>query len=146
MTAHGGSWRALVRELGGAVLDLLRAEADALVRDLGASGRTLVRALVFAAVAGAVAFWTLGLLVYLAVELLTLVLPRWGAAAVVLGAFALAAAALALAARSRLRALESPDVTVRRRLADSRRWWRERIEADPEAGTAAPPEIEEELP
>lgn len=139
MSASGGTWRALVRDLGEALLDLLRAEVAALASDLGASGRALARALVLAAVAGAVAFWALGLLIYLAVELLALVLPRWGAAAIVLGLFVLAAAALLASARTRLRAIEPPDATLRRRLADSRRWWRERVAAD------AGPEPELEL-
>lgn len=147
MTPADGSWRARVGEVGRATLDLARAEIDALARDLGASGRALVRALLLAVVAGAVAFWALGLLVYLAVELLALVVPRWGAAAIVLGVFALAAAGLLALARARLGAIEAPDATVRRRLADSRRWWRERIEAEPHAGAEpAPPGSEEELP
>jgi uncharacterized membrane protein YbhN (UPF0104 family) len=146
MSPGGGSWRALVGDVGQAFLEVLRAEADALARDLGASGRALARALALAAVAGAVAFWALGLIVYLSVELLALALPRWGAAAVVLGVFVLASAALVLAARARLRAVESPDTTVRRRLAESQRWWRERVAAEPEAEDAAPVAIEEELP
>ena len=132
MSGSGGTWRALVREIGEALLDLLRAEADALARDLGASGRALARALVLAVVAGAVAFWALGLVIYLAVELLALVVPRWGAVGIVLGLFVLAAAALLASARARLCAIEPPDATVRRRLAESRRWWQERVAADAE--------------
>jgi len=146
MSEPRATWGALVREIGEAWIALLRAEAEAVARDLGASGRALLRALLVAAVAGAVAFWALGLVVYLAVELVALALPRWGAVAVVLGVFVLAAALLARLAASRLRAVETPAATVRRRLDDGRRWWRERIAAEPVAPPEAPPQVEEELP
>ena len=151
MSEPGRSWSALVREIGEAFLALLRAEVEAVARDLGDSGRALLRALVLAGLAFGVAFWALGLVVYLAVELLALVLPRWGAVGIVLAVFVLAAAILAAVAARRLRAVESPAATVRRRMEDSRRWWRERIAAEPATPVATPPdaerfEDEEELP
>ena len=151
MSEPGRSWSALVREIGEAFLALLRAEVEAVARDLGDSGRALLRALVLAGFAFAVAFWALGLIVYLAVELLALVLPRWGAVGIVLAVFVLASAILAAVAARRLRAVESPAATVRRRMEDNRRWWRERIGAEPAPDAATPPdtarfEDEEELP
>lgn len=142
------SWSGLVREVGRSFLALLRAEIDALVGDFQGSARTLVRALLLAAVAGAVVFWAIGLLIDLAVELLALVLPRWGAAAVVLGVLIVAALVLAIVVRRRFMAIESPADTVRRRVEESRVWWTRRIEGEealPPPARPAPP-IEEELP
>lgn len=140
-------WADLVREVGEAFLALLRAEVEALVSDFGRSGRALGRALALAAGAGAVLFWALALVIYVVVELLALVLPRWGAAAATLGIFLLAAGILVAVARARWRAIEDPVRTVRRRVEDSRRWWRSRPAAD-DVGTAGRPgdAIEEELP
>jgi hypothetical protein len=58
------------------------------------------------------------------VELLALVLPRWGAVAIVLGLFLLDAVILVAIVRKRLSAIEAPDATVRRRMEESRRWCR----------------------
>lgn len=143
----GRPWMAMVREIGVSFVALLRAEFEALVGDLANSGRSLLRILVLAGFAAGVIFWSLGLLLYLGVELLSLVLPRWGAVASLLGLLLLVALLLALAMRRRWAAIEPPAATVRRRLADNRRWWHERVEGMPGAeGDPAPPEIEEELP
>ena len=140
-------WADLVREIGEAFLALLRAEVEALVADFGRSGRTLARALVLAAAAGAVLFWALALVLYLAIELLAMVLPRWGAVAAVLGVFLAAAALLVVLARARFGALESPASTVSRRLDDSRRWWRTRVGAEEsEPDPRAAERVDEELP
>jgi hypothetical protein len=125
-----GGWSRRVREVGDAFLGVVRAEIAEFVGDLSRSGRALVRAMAIVAAAAGIAFWTLGLAIYFAVELLALSLPRWGAVGVVLAIFVLLAAALGLVARRRLRAIESPAATVQRRLADSQRWWRERVAAD----------------
>ena len=138
-----------MREIGEAFLALLRAEVEALVADFGRSGRALARALVLAAAAGAVLFWALALVLYLAIELLALVLPRWGAVAVVLGLF-LAAAALLVALRARplRRRSKAPRARCGRRLDDSRRWWRARVGAEDGAPMprAAERRPDEELP
>ena len=75
------SWSGLVRDVGRSFLALVRAELEALAGDLQGSARTLLRALLVAAIAGAVVFWAIGLAIDVIVELLALVLPRWGAAA-----------------------------------------------------------------
>jgi hypothetical protein len=124
------SFRELVQEVGEAFLALLRAEVEALLRDFGRSGRALARVVLLAALAGAVAFWSLGLAIQLGVEVAALWLPRWGAVAVVLGVFLLAAGILVRVALSRLRAIEKPGDTVRRRLDDHRSWWSRRIEGE----------------
>jgi len=120
-------WGAKIRDVGDAFLGVIRAEVAALFDDLGRSGRALVGALVWVAVAAAIAFWSVGLLVYVAVELLALVLPRWGAAAIVLGVFVLVAVVLVLLAKKRLTSIEPPNATLRRRMEENRRWWNERV-------------------
>lgn len=152
MSVGERSWSGLVREVGHSFLALLRAEIDALVGDFQGSARRLVRAVLLAAVAAAVVFWAIGLLIDLAVELLALAMPRWGAAAVVLGVLVVAALVLVAVVRRRFLAIESPADTVRRRVDESRAWWTRRIEGEealpPAAGKAAEPTppIEEELP
>ncbi len=132
MSERGRSFREMVREVGEAFLGLLRAEAEALLRDFGESGRALARVTLLAALAGAVVFWSLGLAIQLGVEVAALWLPRWGAVAVVLGVFLLLAGGLAALAVARLRRIEKPSETVRRRLEENRSWWRERIEGEEE--------------
>jgi hypothetical protein len=132
------SWKARVREIGESFLALLRAELAALAADLGRSGRALVRALLLVAVAFGVGFWTLGLVLYFAIELLALVLPRWGAVGVVLALFVLVTIALVLAARWKFAAVESPAATLQRRLDENRRWWRERVVGGDDADGAEP--------
>lgn len=127
MSPDRRSWTGSIRELGLATGDLLRAELAAIADELGASARALLTALLIAAVGGAFAFWALGLFVDLAIELFALFLPRWGAVAAVLGIFVLVAAVLLGWARLKLRRLESPAGTVRRRIEESRHWWSERI-------------------
>ena len=136
MSDAGGQlgWTARIRSVGEAFLGVLRAEIGAVVADLGQSGRALVRALLWVAAAMAVGFWTLGLLIYFAVELLALVVPRWGAVGIVFGLFLLVGALLALAVKRQVSTIEPPDETVRRHLADSQRWWSERVATDEELG------------
>jgi Putative Actinobacterial Holin-X, holin superfamily III len=137
MSDPGRSFRGRVREVGEAFLGLLRAEAEALLRDFGASGRALARVALLAALAGGVVFWSLGLAIQLGVEVAALWLPRWGAVAVVLGVFLVLAGGLAALAVARLRRIEKPSDTVRRRLEENRRWWRERIEGGDESSPPA---------
>jgi putative superfamily III holin-X len=127
-------WKARLREIGESFLALVRAELAALAADLGQSGRALARALVLVGIAFGVGFWTLGLLLYFAIELLALVLPRWGAVGIVLALFVAVTLILILTARSRFAAIESPAATLERRLDENRRWWRERVAADEEEG------------
>ena len=103
--SDSGSWTARIRSVGEAFLGVIRAELAALTADLGKSGRALVRALVWVAAAAAIGFWTLGLLIYFAVELLALVVPRWGAVGIVLGLFVLAGIALGRAVTRQLGAI-----------------------------------------
>ena len=113
--------------LGQAAVDLLRAEGEALGSELKGSGRQLLGALLLLVGALFVAFWALGTLVYAAVEAGALWLPRWLAALAVLAVLVLVAAVLLVVARRRLRRLETPAATVRRRADEYRDWWESRI-------------------
>lgn len=138
-------WTQRLRAVGDAFLGVVRAELAELAAEIGRSGRALVRALALLAAAAGVAFWTIGLLLYFAIELLALRLPRWGAVGVVLATYVLLALVLVVVARRRLAAIESPATTVARRLADHQRWWSERVAADrePPPSPAAAEESEE---
>ena len=134
MSEEARSWAGMVREVGEAFLALVRAEVTALTDDLRSSGRGLTRVLVLGAIAAALLFWAVALLVDLLVELVALALPRWGSMTVVLVVLVGVALGFAGAARQRLRALETPAETLRRRIEESRGWWRSRIEAESDDG------------
>ncbi len=124
---HRVGWLELLRELGRAVGDLLRAELAALGEDLTANVRSLATGLALVAAAATVAFWLLGVLTLAAVEVLALWLPRWGATLIVGGVLLILLAVLGLVARGRFRRLETPAATVRRRLGGHTAWWQERV-------------------
>lgn len=127
-------WRSRIAEVGSAFLGVVRAEIDAYVADFERSGRQVVRLLVVAAIAAAIGFWTIGLTLYLLVELVALAHPRWRAVGIVWLLFVVATGIAALIARSRARKIESPAAIVRRRGEETRRWWSEQIAADSEPG------------
>jgi hypothetical protein len=124
-------WIDLFRSLGQALLDVLRAEAQALGADFRLSGERLARALALLGAAAAVSFWTLGVLLAALVALLAIWLPVWGAALAVAGLFALAAALLAAAGWRQMRQLGNPADDIRRRFADHLDWWQDRLLAGP---------------
>jgi len=135
------SWVHLFRGLGETLLELLRAEVRALTEDLKATGRRLAGAVAIFAVAGFFLFWACGVLAYLAIVLLASVLSPAAAAAVVLGALLLITAIFVAWGYLKLRRLETPGATVRRRLDDSKGWWRERVL---ELGEEVPADYDEE--
>ena len=119
-----------VRDMGGALVGVVRAEISSLLAELASSGRSLVRSLVLFALAFAFGFWTLGLLVYFLVELLALRLARWGAVGIVFALFLLTALALGAWSLSRLKRIESPVATLDRRLKNHLTWWQQRVVAE----------------
>jgi uncharacterized membrane protein YqjE len=129
-------WGASLQALGGAFSELVGAELAALKEDLSRSGRRLGGALLLLAAALFVLFWAVGLAVYVAVEVVHQWLPRWAAAAVVLGAVLLIMAVLAAVGWRRLQRLESPTVMMQRRWTSHRSWW---LEQFPVAGPEEPP-------
>jgi len=120
-------WVLLFRGLGESLLELLRAEVRALTDDLKATGKRLAGAVLLFVVAGFFLFWACGVLAYLAIILLSLVLSPPAAVGVVLGALLLTSGLFVLGGYLKLRRLEAPAATVRRRLDDSKGWWRERV-------------------
>ena len=120
-------WINLLRNLNGSLLAVWRAEIGALIDDLTASGRRLRGALLLLALAGSLLVLLIGTLVFAAIAALSLVMPLWGAALTVAGVLGLAVAIVAGIAVSRLKSLESPAHTVRRRLDDHLDWWNNRL-------------------
>lgn len=141
-------WIALFRSLGESLLEVLRAELAALQEDFTRSGRHLGVALALLGGAAALGFWILGLLLFTLVALLDVWLPLWAAALIVLAVFALAAAVLVKLGLSRLRQVENPVESVRKRVDDHLDWWQNSLLAEPVAVEAAPssPSLEEDLP
>jgi hypothetical protein len=136
MSWAGRGWLELARSVGEALRELARAEVAALVADLSASSRQLLRGsllLVAAVTCGCVALASAALVGF---ELLALVWPRWAAALAICGASALAAVVLAALGRRRLRRVERPLALVRRRAEDHVAWWRRTFGSE-EAGPAS---------
>lgn len=124
-------WIDLLRSLGQALLDVLRAEAAALGVDLRRSAVHLGRGAALASGAAAVMFWTLGIAVLALIALLAIWLPVWGATLVALGVFAGAAGLLAWLAWRQLRQLTNPLADLKRRIDDHLDWWQNRLLAMP---------------
>lgn len=116
-------WSEIFRALGSAVLGLLKAELEALERDLARSGKNAAWGVGLFAAAGAVAFWTLGVGTYFVIQLLAVWLPLWGAALAVTLLLAAVGGALAWAGLKKLERFENPLGTARRRLDDHIEWW-----------------------
>ncbi len=131
-------WAETARSLGEALLQVLAAEAEGLQRDLAESGRTLRGGLILLGLAAGLAFWTIGLGLWVAVELLSLRLPAYGAALVVFALGLLACLILVALGRSRIRGIEMPVHTVRRRSREHAEWWRQTVL--PGLGLDVPPE------
>ena len=131
------SWLGISRQLGQSLLDLLRAEFAALGSDLGASAQRILRIGGVFAAALFLLFWAIGILAYLAIELLTIVLPTWGAILSVLVVFLLAAVICGLIGKAKISRLESPAATLSRRFEDHRQWWESRIAGQNSPGSEA---------
>ena len=121
------SWSDTFHGLGASVLALLRAELEALEKDLSISARHLGIGLGLLAAAGAFGFWTLGVATYFLIHLVAIWLPVWAAALIVTAVFGLVVAGLGFAGLSKLKKFENPVGTVRRRLEDNLDWWQTRV-------------------
>ncbi len=119
----GQSWSETFRALGTSVLALLKAEIEALEREVARAGKSLALGLGFLAAAAAVAFWTLGVATYFVIQLLAVWLPLWAASLVVTALFAALTGGLAFAGLKKLERFENPLTTTRRRLDDHMDWW-----------------------
>jgi len=129
-------WAETARSVGAALLEVLAAEAGELQSDLQKSGRELRGALVLLGLAAGVAFWTIGLGIWLAVELLTLRFPAYGAALIVFAVGVSLCLLLFWLGKRRLRRLETPLDAVRRRTQSHAEWWQQTVL--PEMGIETP--------
>ena len=120
-------WLGMLHSLNRSLLAVWRAELAALFDDLSSSGRRLRSALLLLALAGSLFVLLIGTLVFTAIAALSVVMPLWGAALTVAGVLALAVAIVAGLGMARLRTVESPASTVRRRVDDHLDWWNRRL-------------------
>jgi O-antigen ligase len=124
-------WIEMFRSLGEALLEVWRAELDTLQQDFQRSGRYLGLALAFLGAALVLGFWIVGLLLFALVALLHIWLPWWASSLIVLALFVLAAAILANLGVKRMKNVESPITTVRRRVDSHLDWWQHGLLAQP---------------
>lgn len=120
-------WIEQLRGLGGAYLEVLRHEVEALREDVTVSARRLGVALALFTLAAVLAFWLVALVLVVLVAVVAIWLPVWAAALVVTLLLLLAAAGLTWAALRKLREAEGPASTIRRRLGDHLAWWEESL-------------------
>ena len=139
-------WLGLLRNLTGWLLGVWRAEIATLLDDLSASGRRLRSALMLLALAGSLLVLLIGTLVFAAIAGLSVVMPLWGAALTVAGILALAVAGVAMAGVSKLKSVENPADTVRRRVDDHVEWWNSRLGRGPREAEALESDVEDEQP
>ena len=139
-------WIDLFRSLGEALLEVWRAELATLQDDLSRSGRHLGVALGLFGAAVLVLFWTFGLLLFVLISLLHIWLPWWGAALIVLALFLIAMAILGWLGLNRLRKVESPVETVRRRVDSHLDWWQHGLLARPQTLDVEPATLDGEDP
>ena len=118
-----GGWIEMFRGLGEALLDVLRAEVATLQEDLTRSGRIAGGALALLGVALILVFWILGLVIFCLVAVAAIWLPLWAAALVVLVLFLAVAGVLSWMGVNRLKQVENPVETFRRRVDDHFDWW-----------------------
>jgi ABC-type proline/glycine betaine transport system permease subunit len=130
-------WIELFRSLGESLLEVLRAELEALQKDFATSGRHFRVALGLFGAAVMLAFWIVGLLLFVLISLLYIWLQLWAAALIVLALFAIAAAVLVSLGLRQLRKAENPIENVRRRVDDHIEWW-QRLMAEPKTMDVTP--------
>jgi Putative Actinobacterial Holin-X, holin superfamily III len=116
-------WLELFRSLGTSIIEVFRAELDALKEELSRSGRHLAIGLALLGVAFVLLFWTLGALIFALGAVLAIWLQPWAAALVVVAIFTLAATLVAWRGWKRLERFDNPVESIRRRLEDHLEWW-----------------------
>ena len=120
-------WIEMFRGLGESLIEVLRAEVSTLQEDLARSGRHLGTSLGLLGVALILLFWIIGLLIFVLIALLAIWLPLWAASLVILVTFVLGAGLLTWLGLRRMRRVENPMQTVRRRFDDHLDWWQSRL-------------------
>lgn len=130
-------WIELFRSLGESLLEVLRAELEALQKDFATSGRHFGVALGLFGGAAMLAFWIVGLVLFVLISLLSVWLELWAAALIVLALFAITAAVLVSLGLRQLKKVENPIENVRRRVDDHLEWW-QRLLAEPKTVDVTP--------
>jgi hypothetical protein len=123
-------WIEMFRGLGEALLEVLRAEVATLQEDLSRSGRIAGGALALLGAALILLFWIVGLLIFAMIAVLAIWLELWAASLIVLGLFLLATGILAWLGVNRLKKVENPVQTFRRRVDDHLDWWQNTLLRD----------------
>ncbi|HKH47306.1 MAG TPA: phage holin family protein [Thermoanaerobaculia bacterium] len=123
-------WIEMFRGLGESLLDVLRAEVATLQEDLSRSGRIAGGALALLGVALILLFWIVGLLIFALIAVLAIWLQLWAASLIVLGLFLIATSILAWMGVNRLKQVENPVQTFRRRVDDHLDWWQSTLLRD----------------
>jgi hypothetical protein len=118
-------WIEMFRGLGEALLEVLRAEVATLQEDLSRSGRIAGGALALLGAALILLFWIVGLLIFAMIAVLAIWLELWAASLIVLGLFILAWLGV-----NRLKKVENPVQTFRRRVDDHLDWWQNTLLRD----------------
>jgi putative superfamily III holin-X len=131
-------WIELFRSLGESLLEVWRAELATLQEDFQRSGRYLGSALGLFGAALILAFWIVGLLLFVLIALLHIWLPWWGAAGIVWLLFAVTAGLLFWYGKRYLVKVENPVETVRRRMDSHLDWWQHGLLAQPKAVDVEP--------
>jgi hypothetical protein len=139
-------WIDLFRSLGESLLEVLRAEAATLQDDLQRSGRHFGVALAFFGVAAVLVFWMVGLLLFSLIALLNIWLQLWAAALIVLALFVVAIAILGNLGMRRMRQVENPMETVRRRVDEHLDWWQHSLLSQPRTLDVEPAVANDDAP
>lgn len=134
-------WIDMFRALGESLIEVLRAEMATLQEDLTRSGRNLGGALAFLGVVLILSFWILGLLIFSLVALLYVWLPLWASALIVLLLFAAVAGAFGWLGMKRMRQVENPVATVRRRVDSHLDWWQNSLLRETKPVDVAPASV-----
>ena len=143
-------WIQMFRGLGESLIEVLRAEVATLQDDFNRSGRNLGQALAFFGLALILAFWIVGLLIFVFVALLSVWLQLWAAALIVLTLFILGAGLLGWIGWRHMKKVENPMQTVRRRVDDHLDWWQNNLLRETKTVDVTPdpagtdPRVEEE--
>jgi len=117
------SWIDLVRSLGGSLIEVLRAEVDALKEEMAASGRHLGIGLGLLGGAAVLLFWTLGALIFTLGAVLAIWLQVWAAALLVVLLFLAGAALLVFLGLRQLKKFENPLESLHEHVSDHLDWW-----------------------
>lgn len=134
-------WIDLFRALGSSLIEVLRAELEALQAEWSRSGNFLVRGLALLAAAFFVLFWTLGALLFAVGAVLAIWLQPWAAALLVTGIFLGLASLLAWLGMRSLSHFENPLASLREHLEDHVDWWQHTLLAESRPLDAAPPAV-----